>query len=240
MEHAEYRRMFEAEDKYWWFVSRRRLALRLLQNYEFPDGPILDLGCGTGAAMIELEKVAPTTGLDMSDEALRLAQTRGLTRLVRGDAQALPWPRDSFAAVVTLDTLEHVPDDGLAMREIARVLRPGGLLIMNVPAFPFLWGPHDRALMHQRRYHRSEVVERLRAAGLEVARATYSVFLLFPLIAAQRLLNKGGSGRVTLPKVSDRRNSQLIALHEWEGSLLQRVRLPWGSSVTAVARKPST
>ena len=142
---------------------------------------------------------------------------------------------------MSLDTLEHVPDDRAALAEIARCLAPGGALVLNVPAYRWLWGPHDVALMHCRRYTKREIVRRAREAGLSVERASYSVFLLFPVVVALRGRDKlrRGEAEVRLPRVPDRLNGLLVALMDAEAAVLRAVGLPWGSSIVLVARKPS-
>jgi SAM-dependent methyltransferase len=239
MQSEEYERLFENEDHYWWYVARRRLALRLLRAAR-PEGPILDLGCGTGAVLSEIVLSCEALGLDASARALEFCARRGLAGVVLGDAERLPLATGAFAAVVALDLFEHVPDDRAALAEAYRALRPGGALVLSVPAFRWLWGPHDVALMHRRRYTRAEVRRALLAVGFSVERINYGIFLLFPAVVAVRLLDKlrRGPARVSLPVVPRWLNRALIRLQDFEGALLRTLPLPWGSSVVAVARKP--
>ena len=240
MNPGEYTKMFELEDHYWWFVGRRCLALRLLKQHSRASKPdVLDLGCGTGVVLRELSTWANPTGLDMSDLALGFCRQRTLHRLVRGDGSQLPLQDGTMDAIIGLDIFEHIEDDVAAFSEAYRVLRPGGVLVLSVPAFRSLWGPHDVALMHHRRYRASEVRQRLTDAGFVVRRATYSVFFLFPIVVVWRLFEKRKKGPakaslVTLPKWL---NSTLITLQNLEASLLSSVNLPWGSSVIAVAER---
>lgn len=242
MQRDEYRRMYEAEDTYWWFVSRRRLARRLLQRSGAPAGPLLDLGCGTGAATRFFAEALPdrqVVGADFSPEALRFATERGLPHLVRANAETLPFINEGFGTIVSLDLLEHVADDAAATREVYRCLKPGGVFVVNVPAYRWLWGAHDTALMHYRRYSAREVRALLGGAGFHVERLSHTVFLLFPLVLLQRVMAKlRRSQGVNLPRVPDPLNTALIRLLDFEGWLVERMPLPWGSSLTAVARKP--
>lgn len=233
--------MFALEDRYWWFVARRRLALRLIRKFGPPQGQALDVGCGTGAMLQILGQSYQAHGLDVSQEALDYCRSRGLDAVTLGSAESLPYAENSFDLVVTLDTLEHVEDHVAAAREIARVLRPGAVVVVNVPAFRWLWGPHDVALHHHRRYTSREAEQLLSEAGLEVVFRSYSVFALFPLVAVRRWLERRwkGPAEVRLPAVSDPVNRLLIGLMEAEGALLERLPLPWGSSVVLVARKPT-
>jgi SAM-dependent methyltransferase len=232
--------MYELEDTYWWFVARRELALSVLRRAKLADATLLDVGCGTGAGQSAFSEFGTVFGVDFSQEALEFSGSRGLTLLAKANAEVLPVQAVSVDAVVTLDTIEHVPDDAAALKEIARALKPGGLLLMNVPAYMFLWSPHDVALMHQRRYTVSSARRVVADAGLEIERASYHVFLLFPLVLMLRLLGRirGGEPSATLPSVPGWASSLLKALMRFELSLFQKVSLPWGSSVVIVARKP--
>ena len=237
----EYTRMFEMEDRYWWFVARRRIALKLLARYlNAGSGVLLDVGCGTGVVLKELERTGEPVGLDMSDLALAYCQKRGLGRLVRGDATALPMRSESCRAIVGLDVFEHIERDDLAFAEAFRRLSPGGILVLSVPAFQSLWGPHDIALMHFRRYTRPMLRKRLEEAGFQLERLTYSVFLLFPAVVVVRFFEKRKKGEakaslVALPRWA---NTLLIGIQSLEAALISLLNLPWGSSLIAVARKP--
>lgn len=237
----EYARMHAMEGHYWWFVARRQLAFDLLESAMPKGGRILDVGCGTGAVMVELQKLGPCYGIDFSVHALEFSAKRSSEGLALANAEEIPFASESFDAVVSLDTIEHVKNDSAAIREIARVLKPGGVFIMNVPAFKWLWGPHDVALMHQRRYTARQVSNLLRSQGFHLTKLSYSVFLLFPVVVLMRMFErrKRGPAEVRLPAVSDLWNDRLIRLMETEGKWLKSSSLPWGSSVVAVARKPA-
>lgn len=226
--------MYDREDHYWWFVARRELALELLSRGQ---GKTLDVGCGTGALIAALPTDA--VGVDFSPEALRHCHKRGLMRVVLGNAEHLPLKGECVQRVVTLDTLEHVEDDRAALAEIYRALEPGGLLVLNVPAFRWLWGPHDVALHHHRRYTRKQVKTLLQETRFEVELLSYSVFFLFPLVVGVRFLDRlfKRDAKVRLPEVGSVLNQLLIKLMRLEGAILQRCPLPVGSSVVAVARK---
>jgi ubiquinone/menaquinone biosynthesis C-methylase UbiE len=235
----EYSRMFELEDHYWWFVARRELALSLLKQYGLSHPTILDIGCGTGVVLSELEKLGTATGFDYSEHALDFCRKRGLKRLVQGDAHRLPFADATFDAVIGLDVFEHLERDEEAFRQVQRILKPGGILILSVPAFMSLWGPHDVALMHFRRYRKNEVARKLRAAGLRPIKLSYSVFLLFPLVAVIRFFERRrkGPAQANLPDIPSWMNRALIWLQRFEQTLTRFVNLPWGSSVICVAKR---
>jgi ubiquinone/menaquinone biosynthesis C-methylase UbiE len=233
--------MYRLEDAYWWFVGRRRLAIGLLRKFLRPSHPvILDLGCGTGVIATELASWSEPVGLDFSEKALAYCQSRGLKELIQARGEALPLRDRAVDGVLALDIFEHIEDDQAAFAEAFRVLRPGGVLVLSVPAFRTLWGPHDVALMHFRRYRRAEVVERLKRVGFTIERASYSVFFLFPIVVLIRILEKmkRGEAQASLPNTPVWMNRGLISLQNLEAGLIGRMALPWGSSVIAVARRP--
>lgn len=238
----EYTKMYSLEDRYWWFVGRRDVALRLLRRTlaGVARPLVLDVGCGTGVVLRELAKDGRPVGLDMSELALGYCRQRGLTRLVAGDGAQLPFHPDSFDGMIGLDIFEHIEDDEAAFREAFRVLKPGQSLVLSVPAFHSLWGPHDVALHHFRRYRRPELRRKLETAGFRVDRIGYSVFFLFPIVVLWRIgeKRKRGPARASLVGVPEWLNRTLIGLQRLEAWLIERVDLPWGSSVVAVARKP--
>lgn len=232
--------MYELEDRYWWFVARRNLALGLLDKRHTPSTRIADLGCGTGAVLSQLLKRDWTVGLDMSASALAYCRRRGIETLVQSDGTALPLGSDHFGAIVALDVFEHIEDDVKAFKEAYRILAPGNILIMSVPAFKYLWGPHDVALMHFRRYRRKELAEKLQSVGFQLDRLSYSVFLLFPIVVLIRFFEKRrrGPAKASLAPLPNWLNRMLIGVQRFEGWLISKMNLPWGSSLIAVARKP--
>lgn len=243
MNPEEYDRMYEAEERQWWYAGMRAISLSLLAP-EMPGlGPrprILDAGCGTGNNVRHLGRHGRAVGVDLWEEALRLSRSRAAA-VARGDLAALPFADGSFDCVTSFDVLYHrwVRDDRAAAGELARVLRPGGLLLVRVPALRALWGAHDEAVHSRHRYTAREVRALLEGAGLTVVRTTYANTLLLPLVFARRTLD-----RITSRQGSD--VSFLPAPLEWafrgallaEARLLRHLTLPLGASLFALGRKP--
>ena len=195
MDPSLYHAFYELEERHWWFVGRRAIVDSLLSdrlgNAPGRDRRILDVGCGTGGMLPILSKYGHVTGIDSEPLALDYCRKRGITDV---------HPQDSFRAgaeydVVTLfDVLEHVPGEANFLATMRGYLKPGGLLVVTVPAFEFLWSRHDDLNRHQRRYTRRGLVSVLENAGFEVERSSYFNTLLFPGAAAVRLMSGGGRG----------------------------------------------
>jgi len=240
----EYERMYRTEDHYWWFVARRELVADWVARLNLPEGAvILDVGCGTGANALAWTRFGTVVGVDFSDQALERCQRRGLSELARGDATKLPLGDATADALVATDILEHLEDDRAALIEWKRVLKPGGHLVLTVPAYRFLWGEHDVALMHHRRYVASELLARAREVGFEVTRSTYAFSLLLPVAVVQRLLTRKPPGdrppEAKFPAVPDWLNTALIRFQRLETSLLRHLSTPFGLSVLAVLKRPT-
>ena len=245
MNEPEYERMFQNEDHYWWFVSRRELVLDLIARLprREADCPlIVDIGCGTGATAAALGTFGRVIGVDFSPLALECCGRRGLTRVARGRAEAIPLRDGSADAIVATDILEHLDDDAGALAEFFRVLKPGGHAVITVPAYRFLWSEHDDALMHKRRYVARELIARATRAGFAMTLSGYALCFLFPLALGRLLKSKARTNRppeAQLKPVPPWLNAALVRFQRLETRLLRRVRLPWGLSVVAVLQKPA-
>lgn len=242
----EYRIMYEVEDRFWWYVGMRRIFVSLLERH-YPSGgdlSILDAGCGTGGNLASLRRFGPVTGVDLSAEALRFCAERAVEgcRFAQSSLTKLPFDDNSFDFVTSFDVICCIDDDEAAFGELARVLKPGGRLLVNLPAYNFLRSEHDVAVFIKRRYTRSLLAERFARAGLRTERTTYANTILFPVAAAVRLaLKRKGlkesearSDLKPLPRVLNR---LLIGVLAAENALLKSVNLPFGLSVIGTARK---
>ncbi len=240
MELAEYRRMHALEARHWWFRAKRRMVYALLRAWAPAGGRVLDVGCGTGMTLQELPSGYRGLGLDPAPEALVLCRGRGLTRLARGSATELPLADASVDAVLALDIVEHIEDDRRALVEMARVLRPGGVGVITVPAFPFLWSAHDEALHHKRRYTRATLERVLAEAGLSVRVGGFGQATIFPAAAGLRLGRRWLAGGMPERVGSDVRESArwldalAYRLIGWEVPFIRRGWLPVGLSLVYV------
>lgn len=235
------------EDVHWWFVARRNILLEILKRYvgESADGTrrILDVGCGTGTMLTYLARFGSAEGVDIDTEAIEYCRARGLKQVSQSAADSLPFANDTFDLVTALDVVEHIDDDLGVLREVRRVLRPGGQLLLTVPAYRFLWGRQDEINLHKRRYVAREVRERLQASGYEVQRLSYMNALLFPAIAAIRLVRHVLPAPVELESdfafpAPRPLNGLLSKVFGTERYMLNRFNLPFGVSIMALARKP--
>lgn len=240
----EYARMRQAEDEHWWYRALRSLVARELARSTGRGGlpRILDAGCGTGGGLARWTQTlgTPCYGIDLASAALSHCRQRGQRLVAQASVEALPFGRDAFDVVVSLDVLclEGV-DEPAALAEIRRVLRPGGLLVLNVPAFDTLRGEHDRAVRIRRRFVREELADLLRANGFDVGRVSYWNTVLFPAVWLIRRLRRGGREATSdLTRLPGALNAALAALLRAEAKLLAVVKLPFGTSVLCVATKP--
>lgn len=240
----ELAKMFSLEDSYWWFVGRRELVRELLLRHR-PHGSQLltiDVGCGTGATLNAIADVGPAIGVDRSREALRFCRRRGLRELVLAGAESLPVKTGSVDVLLALDLLEHIQDDGAAVREFSRVLRPGGVLLVTVPACPELWSEHDEALDHLRRYRARRLRRILLEAGFRIERLSPVITTLLLPIAALRLAQRALPRKKDAPETAfiippKAVNWVLTTLLRLERVWLRWLSLPVGVSLFAVARK---
>ncbi|MCS6829397.1 MAG: class I SAM-dependent methyltransferase [Armatimonadota bacterium] len=243
MNPAEYERMYHYEHHYWWFVSRRELVDWLVRRLPLPLHPVIvDVGCGTGATAVQLQQYGMVIGVDISPLALSWSRKRGLDNLLLAAAERLPLAKESVDVIVATDILEHLDDDIAVLAEFYRTLKPGGYVVVTVPAYSILWSEHDLALMHRRRYVAGVLAKRSRIAGFEVVRLTYALFFLFPLALVMRLLKRtpppNKEPEAQLPPLPEWLNRFLIRFQRIETAMLAHLRFPWGVSVVAVLRKP--
>jgi SAM-dependent methyltransferase len=238
--------LFAVEDRHFWFRARNRmisaLAAEVVRELS-PGFRVLEVGCGNGNVLRFLEQACPpgtVVGMDYFAEGLRLARKRCGCPLVQADLARPPFGED-FHAIGIFDVLEHLPEDVTVLRHLWRMLRPGGALLLTVPANPSLWSDFDEASGHCRRYEEEELGRKLREAGFEVLHLTPYMASIFPLVWLSRrrpehadLAEAVRRELRIVPVMNDMLSFLLEQESRW---VARRRRLPFGTSLVAIARK---
>jgi SAM-dependent methyltransferase len=180
-----------AEDRHWWYRGRRTVLDRAVAGLGLPrPARILDAGCGSGRNMVDLARHGTVTGVELSETSVCLARARETGEVIEGSVLDMPFEDASFDLAVSLDVIEHLDDDLDALRELRRVVAPGGALLVTVPAYGWLWSGHDEINHHYRRYTRRSLQQVAQLAGWEQARTTYFNSLLLPVAIVLRALDR--------------------------------------------------
>lgn len=238
--------MDRLEQEHWWFVSRRSIIDTVLRSRLASVGSrsaILDAGCGTGGNLDLLSGLSgDVTGLEMEPGAAEIARSKsGKAVFIGSLPDQVPFADGSFDLIVLLDVLEHIEDDMGALVSLTAKLKPGGHLIITVPAFSFLWSKHDESHHHKRRYRLHELTGKMRRCHLVPTYASYFNTWLFPLIALVRMLQKtvrlfDKTDDLSMP--SPLLNKLLTEVMSSERHILKRGKLPFGVSIMAIGQKP--
>lgn len=245
MKSEEFETMHRVAADHWWYGGLRRIVLHHWHIFVHPPRgtttTVLDAGCGTGNMLKAFPPAAQTVGIDCSPVAIRFCRHKRLHRTAVASLSLLPFPDAVFDVVISCDVLCHeaITDCAAAVGEMARVLKPGGLLMLNLPAYQWLLSSHDTAVSNVRRFTKGEVLQLLQSNSLLPLRATYWNSLLFLPIAAVRLWRKGRPlHHSDLSDMPVWGNAMLSAILAVELALIRFVRsLPWGLSYFAIARK---
>jgi SAM-dependent methyltransferase len=230
------------QPSYWWYRARSELLRTVLEPYAGTPERLLDVGSADGPSVGWLS-AAEKVSLDLDPRGLRPPSG------ICGSMLALPFADGAFDVVSAFDVLEHCDPESVALAELHRVLRPGGRLLLSVPAYQWAWTDHDVANGHHRRYTRGRAVRAVRSAGFDVLRATYGFTAVFPAFAAERVLRKvrhglvasgaqGPADVVDVPPVSPFVERMLLRLCHLDERVLVRRDLPFGSSVFLAATRP--
>ena len=239
MERAVYRHMADLDQRHWWYLGRRRVIETLIERLARPpaDGRILEVGCGTGHNLSMLRKFAEVDAVEL-DESVRAIAERRLGRQVISDRlpELQGVPDKAYDLIGAFDVIEHIHDDRAALQAIARKLRPGGELVLTVPAHPWMWSAHDVVNHHKRRYSKRSLETLIRASPLRLVAIGYLNSLLFPLALAQRMASKiSGKQDAQLGIPPEPLNKALTSIFAAERHLIGRLPLPPGLSLYAVA-----
>jgi SAM-dependent methyltransferase len=243
LKNIEYATMAKQEREYWWHIGR----LRIIQTYidkvlgTSTDVQILNIGCGTGGTIDLLEQYGTVDNVDISNEAIKFMKKNGYKRLYKVDDIDLPFKDKSYDLICAFDVLEHIAKESSALKEWYRVLKPGGSLIITVPAYQWLWSNHDVSLEHKRRYTKKRLGLATTKAGFLVNKSSYAIVFSLPLIIAFRFINKlshqDASEETSYVKVPKQINSLFTKLLYVEARLHQFMPFPAGTSVIAVLHR---
>jgi len=243
MQSHHYPILFQVEETHWWYVGRRRiiqcLVERICATLNNPSPGILDVGCGTGANLKMLAAYGKAEGVDISPQAVEFCSQRGLDSVKLGAAEDLPYENDSFELVTALDVIEHLDDDVAGLREMRRVLRRDGRILLFVPAFMFLWGVQDDVSNHRRRYTLPSLLQAVEAAGFSVEWSSYANISFFlPVLLVRSVMRWLGLRAATEYGINiSLMNGPFAHLFAAERFILKRGRIPFGVSAVCIARR---
>jgi SAM-dependent methyltransferase len=243
MQSHHYPILYQVEETHWWYLGRRRiihdLVKQICSSINNANPRILDVGCGTGANLKMLAACGQAEGVDISPQAVSFCRERGLDSVKLGALEHLPYENELFDVVTALDVIEHLDDDVAGLSEIRRVLRPGGAVLVFVPAFMFLWGVQDDVSNHRRRYTLSSLLNAVRAAGFSIEWASYANISFFlPVLGVRsvmRLLRLRAETEygINIPRL----NGPFSRLFAAERFIFKRGKLPFGVSAVCIARR---
>jgi SAM-dependent methyltransferase len=238
----KFKRYADLSKDYWWFKGIGCICDALLKAHDTDvtsrKGPHLDIGCGSGASL----RSSSAIGMDISYSALSICRQYKVNKLLQCRAEMLPFKESTFGLVTAEGVIEHINDDILFLREVFRVMRSNGLMLIFTSAYGFLWSHHDRASGHVRRYDKRQLEESIKAAGFKIVKISYVNFLLFPFIALVRIIQKiTGVDRflkkedlIVLPPAI---NYFLTRVFYLESLILKKHSFPFGVSLICLAKK---
>lgn len=238
MEEAIYHKNAAYEESHWWFKGRRCIIKKVLNDLSLPNkAKILEMGCGTGGNLSLLSKYGEVYGVELDSFARNYSLKRHIGPILPGSLpHDIPYQDSFFDLIVLLDVLEHVEEDGLSLVQLHKKLKPGGYLLITVPAFPALWSAHDEAHHHKRRYTLKTLEPMVREANYNITFRTYMNTILFPMIAALRVIKRShGSDDLFMP--SPFFNIMLYNVFSFERHLLSIFSFPFGLSLLVLAHK---
>jgi SAM-dependent methyltransferase len=249
MDRIAYETFAKLEHTHFWFVSRRKIFFDLLDR-KLGGQPtagkrVLEIGCGAGGMLGPLQRYGEVSGLDIDHEYVSFCKARGFENVLCGSGYELPFADASFDLVCLFDTIEHIPDEDMVLREVRRVLRPGGSVFLSVPAYQWLWSHNDKTAHHCRRYTAGRLRSVLKRNGFRPQQTSYFNTFLLPLIVPAVLWQKLRDRLGKLPEGYNNMSVQLSPLLNGlftmimssERVLLRWLSLPFGHSVISLAHR---
>lgn len=247
MRPQEHKKIYELEEDYWWFKAKRHLLVKTVKHLTKDlncNIRLLDGGCGTGASLLEFQKILPSVGVEKYFDALEFCKQRNLKNILGAELESLPFKKETFDIILALDILEHVDNDIEVLRELSRVGKEKAILIVHVPAFMFLWSDHDLAVEHKRRYTANRIFEQLNNSNFKIRSLSYRLCSFFILgiikkyfLKLKRLMYKDSKIKAYRPKPPKFINDILYYIIKIEDYLLNFIRLPFGLSIICIAQK---
>lgn len=238
-----YRDLYNLEEIHWWHKAKREFVSYFLEkNLSSNNSKLLDVGCGTGKNVESFGKFGIVWGMDSSSQAINFCKKRGLKNIVKGSVEKIPFTKAFFDCVTALDVLEHVDDSSL-VKEIHRVLKSDGFLVVTVPAFPMLWSRWDDVLHHKRRYVKNTLNKLLEDNGFKVIKISYMYsFLILPAIIIRAFKNLFCKDyyRSDFQLSNTIINSLLGKVVGIEKFFIKSLAIPFGTSLIVVAQKYET
>ena len=236
--------MYELESTHWWFRSLHELVLGYLDKSRKKNINILDAGCGTGRLMFQMKSLGEITGFDFRDTALSYCRQRGLKNAILVDLNKWNVTENQFDYVISLDVVsdQGIKDDKLILKKFYKTLKPGGKLLLHVPAFPILNRSHDKAATIRKRYLRKDIEIISKEVGFTPIQIQYRLSFALPLFLIWKLFEsiisrreESKSDMFALPSFA---NGLLLKLSRWENAVLRHgISLPWGTSIFSILQK---
>ncbi len=229
------------EANHWWFVGRRQLVNHIIDAMRIPsNASVLDAGTGTGTNLRLLKELGfnDVTGVDQSGDAIRFCAEKGLGNVRQEDICNLSFDDNQFQLILATDIIEHV-DEKQALKQIYRVLSPGGIAVFTVPAFDILWGLQDELSHHKKRYTKPQFKCAIKNVGFEIVKDFYFNYILFlPILIARKVIDLfnitlESENQINTPLI----NNVLSKIFRFDICTAPWLKLPFGVSIMVVVQK---